>query len=148
MDIKIMRAALVFGERNIEHENWKPIKDSLRGTIIIALLFWILLFSTVFISEDTHIVLDAFTENTAQVTDDAAIEASSEESFVDQVLDVLQIIGGIICIVLDLFVTVVLARHLYGEDWYNYYWWFIDYVYFWRINHGKRLCKFCTEVNT
>lgn len=130
MDIKIMWAALVFGEHNIELENWKPIKDSLRGTIIIALLFWILLFSTVFVSEDTHIVLDAFTENTAQVTDDAAIEASSEESFVDQVLDVLQIIGGIICIVLDLFVTVVLARHLYGEDWYNYYWWFIDYVYF------------------
>lgn len=130
MDIKIMWAALVFGEHNIEPENWKPIKDSLRGTIIIALLFWILLFSTVFVSEDTHIVLDAFTENTAQVTDDAAIEASSEESFVDQVLDVLQIIGGIICIVLDLFVTVVLARHLYGEDWYNYYWWFIDYVYF------------------
>lgn len=30
MDIKIMWAALVFGEHNIEPENWKPIKDSLR----------------------------------------------------------------------------------------------------------------------
>lgn len=44
MDIKIMWAALVFGEHNIEPENWKPIKDSLRGTTIISLLFWILLF--------------------------------------------------------------------------------------------------------
>lgn len=130
MDIKIMRAALVFGERDIEPENWKPIKDSLHGTIIISLLFWILLFSTVFVSEDTHIVLDAFTENTAYVTDAAAIESSNEESSADKVLDVLEIVGGLMCFVLDLFVTVVLARHLCGEDWYNYYWWFINYVYF------------------
>lgn len=130
MDIKIMQAALVFGERDIEPENWKPIKDSLHGTIIISLLFWILLFSTVFVSEDTHIVLDAFTENTAYVTDAAAIESSNEESSADKVLDVLEIVGGFMCFVLDLFVTVVLARHLCGEDWYNYYWWFINYVYF------------------
>ena len=130
MDIKIMRAALVFGERNIEPENWKPIKDSLRGTIIISLLFWILLFSTVFVSEDTHIVLDVFTEDTAYVTDDASIESYNEESSADKELDVLEIVSGVMCFVLDLFVTVVLARHLCGEDWYNYYWWFIDYVYF------------------
>lgn len=130
MDIKIMRAALVFGERNIEPENWKPIKDSLHGTIIISLLFWTLLFSTVFVSEDTHIVLDAFTENTAYVTDAAAIESSNEESSADKVLDVLEIVGGFMCFVLDLFVTVVLAQHLCGEDWHNYYWWFINYVYF------------------
>lgn len=130
MDIKIMWAALVFGEHNIEPENWKPIKDSLRGTTIISLLFWILLFSTVFVSEDTCIVLDAFTENTAYVTDAAAIESFNEESSADKVLDVLEIVGGVMCFVLDLFVTVVLARHLCGEDWYNYYWWFIDYAYF------------------
>ena len=94
MDIKIMWAALVFGEHNIEPENWKPIKDSLRGTTIISLLFWILLFSTVFVSEDTCIVLDAFTENTAYVTDAAAIESFNEESSADKVLDVLEIVGG------------------------------------------------------
>lgn len=116
MDIKIMWAALVFGEHNIEPENWKPIKDSLRGTTIISLLFWILLFSTVFVSEDTYIVLDAFTENTAYVTDAAAIESFNEESSADKVLDVLEIVGGVMCFVLDLFVTVVLARHLCGED--------------------------------
>lgn len=87
-------------------------------------------FSTVFVSEDTYIVLDAFTENTAYVTDAAAIESFNEESSADKVLDVLEIVGGVMCFVLDLFVTVVLSRHLCGEDWYNYYWWFINYVYF------------------